>query len=320
MTEFALCTACGYVADLCFGEPLARWHPVRGIGWLITRLERGLFRMRRRRLGGLLLLLLTVGVTCAAVFALLGLAGLAGRWVRWGTSVALIAMALATRDLVGHGAAVERPLAAGDLEAARAALARIVSRDTATLDAMAVARGAVESLAENLVDGSIAPLLFALLGGPVAIFGYKAVSTLDSMVGYRNPRYLEFGWASARCDDILNYLPARSLFLTLPLASRLLGERAGECRRLMWREGDRNPSPNSGIPEAGFAGALGVELGGMSVYAGQPLDKPRLNAGAAAVQPNDIARAGRLVYTTSFLTLVAGMALVALLLRPWGTP
>ncbi|MHB8736169.1 MAG: adenosylcobinamide-phosphate synthase CbiB [Terriglobales bacterium] len=317
MTAFALCTACGYLADLCLGEPLARWHPVRGIGWLITHLEPVLRGDRARRLGGVVLLLVTVGVTCAAVLGLLWLAGLLGRWARWVVSAALIGIALATRDLVRHGMAVQRPLLAGDLIGARAALARIVSRDTASLNATAVGRGAVESLAENLVDGSIAPLLFALLGGPVAIFAFKAVSTLDSMVGYRNERYSEYGWAAARCDDVLNYLPARTLFLTLPLSSLLLGENAGGCARLMWRDGGRNPSPNSGIPEAGFAGALGVELGGLNLYAGQPVEKPRLNAGGAAVQRTDIARAGRLVYVASFVTLLAGLALVSLAARYW---
>ncbi len=302
-------TALAFGLDLCLGDPDWLPHPVRAIGALIRWLERHLYPLPGRRAAGVLLLLLTAGMTGLAA-ALLQRAG--GGWGRHGMMVwqaLLIWPALALRDLVGHSRAVWRPLLAGDLPTARARLALMVSRDTQSADATAVARGCIESVAENLVDGELAPLLFAFVGGPVAVWIYKAVSTLDSMVGYRNERYNDFGWASARADDVLNFIPARLCFAVLPVAAVLAGHSGRRCARVMVRDGGKNPSPNSGIPEAGVAGALNVELGGTNVYEGRAVDKPRLNAGARGAAAADISAAQRIVMLASAVLLVTMMAL-----------
>jgi adenosylcobinamide-phosphate synthase len=300
-----LACAAAYGLDLACGDPEWLPHPVRAIGALIRGLERLLYRRRGRFWAGVALLLTTVGITLAVVALLLALAGRGGPSLRFLVSVTLIWMALATRSLLDHAEAVRRPLAASHLEDARAAVARMVSRDTQALDAVGVARACIESLAENLTDGCLSPLLFALAGGPIAAWGLKAVSTLDSMVGYRNARYAEFGWASARCDDLAHYLPARLLWVILPVASWCCGADARGGLRALRRDGGKTESPNSGLAEAGVAGALGAELGGPGCYAGEMVEKARLNPGAAAPQTADIRRAQRLVLVASALPLLA---------------
>ncbi len=165
-------------------------------------------------------------------------------------------------------------LTAGDLPAARKYLSYIVGRDTAELEEPEIWRGTVETVAENTADGVIAPLLFLMLGGPVLGLAYKAVNTLDSMVGYRNDKYLLFGRASARFDDLLNFVPARLTGILMVLTARVAGLQAENSWRIMRRDGRNHSSPNSGIPEAAAAGALGVQLGGTNCYFGKPVEKP----------------------------------------------
>ncbi len=190
--------------------------------------------------------------------------------------IALLAFTLAARDLAGHALAVFKALDRGDLPAARQKAAFMVSRDTGALDEAETARAAVESVAENTVDGVTAPLLFAVLGGPAAAMMYKAVNTLDSMFGYKTERYLKFGWAAARLDDAVNYIPARITAALVPLAAVLVGARPLQSLRCLVRDGKKHPSPNSGLAEAAMAGALGVRLGGVSSYFGEPSTKPYL--------------------------------------------
>ena len=288
--------------DFCIGDP--RWfpHPVRGIGWLIKKLEERLYGSSHRRLAGCVLLVSTVSITCACAYLVLWMAGNMGRYVQLAAAVVLIWTTVSVRDLYDHAEQVRLALQQGDLAKARSKLSAMVSRDTANLQESEVARGCIESVAENLVDGIISPLFFALLGGPVLAFALKATSTLDSMVGYRTARYREFGWASARADDVLNFIPARLLFTTLPLAAAVVRDHALKCVKTMFRDGDKSTSPNSGIPEAGFAGALGIQLGGTSMYAGVVIAKPYLNEEARQATRNDIRRAQILLYAASITT------------------
>lgn len=295
--------------DLCLGDPRGFPHPVRGIGWLIATLERLLYRLQWRRFSGSVLLISTVCATCLFAFLLLWTSGAIGRYAQIAVSALLIWTTIAVRDLFDHAEQVRIALKSGDLAEARAKLSFLVSRDTANLGETEIARGCVESVAENLVDGTISPLFFALLGGPVLAFAFKAVSTLDSMVGYRNQRYLEFGWASARADDVLNYVPARALFATLPVAALLSGRHALKCLKIMFRDGDKNPSPNSGIPEAAFAGALGIQLGGPNIYEGVVIVKPVLNEEGRPATMQDIRRAQVLLFSATIVTFCFLLAL-----------
>jgi adenosylcobinamide-phosphate synthase len=281
------------VLDICIGDPVWFPHPVRGIGRLIQTLERLLYKSKHRCLCGSALLLFTVLITCSCVvlplFATVRL-GL-GHYGQVAAAALLLWPTIALRDLFDHAEQVRIALGRDDLKQARLRLSFMVSRDTATLGESEVSRGCVESVSENLVDGIVSPLFFALLGGPVLAYAFKAVSTLDSMVGYRNDRYRHFGWASARTDDLLNFIPARLLFLTLPLSALFTRAAALRCFTTMLKDGGKSPSPNSGIPESGFAGALEVQLGGQSAYAGAITFKPLLNEHGRRAEANDIRRA-----------------------------
>lgn len=255
--------------DLLIGDPVWLPHPVIAMGRLINLLDRVLRRVwLNERVAGVLLLLIVVitssGTTWVLLKALAAMLPLAG----WAAAVLVSSTCLAARSLHKESARVATALLAGDLPTARRYLSFIVGRDTDQLEEAEIWRGVVETVAENTSDGIIAPLFWLTIGGPVGAIAYKAVSTLDSMVGYKNRRYLQLGWASARMDDLLNYVPARISALLLILSSPLAGLSASGAVRVTLRDRLKHPSPNSGHPEAAAAGALGVQLGGASSYNG----------------------------------------------------
>lgn len=268
-----------------YPRALHRWipHPVVWAGGLIAMLEAGLnlpsfSEVARRRLGVATLITLV----CAS-----GLAGWLITWFGGVWAVALVGtLGLAQRSLFDHVRAVARPLAAGDLGSARAAVGLIVGRDVERLDESGVAAAAIESLAESFNDGVVAPMFWFAVGGLPGLFVYKAVNTADSMIGHHEPRWRAFGWASARFDDLLNLIPARCAGAVLALVGR------GGWKTML-RDAGKHASPNAGWPEAAMAGALGVRLGGPAWYDGQRAERPVLGEGRAAT-PDDLARALRL--------------------------
>lgn len=275
-----------------------------GIGRLVAALETVLRRLvRNERFGGILLLLVTVGTTYLLTVALLqgaffinpALGFIVAAYISW--------TCLAARSLHSQSRLVADALAKGDLNEARLRLSYIVGRDTAALDEPAIWRATVETVAENSSDGVIAPLLYLLLGGPSLAIAYKAINTLDSMVGYKNDRYRYFGWAAARCDDLVNYLPARLTGILMVLAAPLTGLSMGGAWRIMLRDGRNHASPNSGIPEAAAAGALGVQLGGNSSYAGTMVAKPTIGDPHRPLTQGAYAGVVRLMYGTLLLML-----------------
>ncbi|MHB8836318.1 MAG: adenosylcobinamide-phosphate synthase CbiB [Candidatus Methylomirabilia bacterium] len=288
--------------DAVVGDP--RWlpHPVRAIGALAARLE----TITRRvvpsvRAAGVLTVVVVVGSAGAAVWLLVRAAAAIHPILGDAAAILLLATTLAARDLAGHALAVFRALDRGDLPEARQKAAFMVSRETAGLDESETARAAVESVAENTVDGVTAPLLFAALGGPAAAMMYKAVNTLDSMFGYKTGRYLKFGWASARLDDAVNYIPARITAAFVPLAAMAVGARPLQSLRCLVRDGKKHPSPNSGLAEAAMAGALGVRLGGVSSYFGAPSTKPYLGEPLEPLGKGHIRRTVALMVATYLL-------------------
>jgi adenosylcobinamide-phosphate synthase len=174
-------------------------------------------------------------------------------------------------------------------------------------------RACIETVAENASDGVIAPLFYAALAGPVGMWVYKSINTLDSMVGYRNERYLRFGWASARADDLANWLPARLTWLLVSLAALLTGKQGGAALRTGWRDGGKHPSPNAGWPEAAMAGALGVQLGGASTYSGKPSEKPLLGDAGEPLTLEKTQQAIRLMQMAAWLGLAVALVLAGLL-------
>lgn len=287
--------AAGVALDLVVGDP--RWfpHPVRGIGWLAARLE-ALWRRSGLplRLAGVCFTISVVGISCAAVALTLPWLNIFWIWAF-----------LALRDLDFEATLVWRALERGDIIEARRKLSLIVGRDADQLDEPEILRAAIETIAENLSDGVIAPLFYLAIGGPVAMAAYKAINTLDSMVGYRNERYAEFGWASARLDDVANFIPARLAAALVWLCALAPGFDSARSRRVTLRDASSQPSPNAGYPEAAVAGALGVRLGGVNFYRGVRSEKPHLGD---AIHPLD-GRAFRgtrlLLYGSSALMAIA---------------
>ena len=312
--ETAAAAGAALVLDALLGDPDRMPHPVVLMGKCITVLERRLRRAlpatpRGELLGGAALAAVMLGGTAAISLFCLWLAGALSPWLRAGLEVFWGWQCLAMRGLAAEGARVESALREGTLPEARRAVARIVGRDTEVLDRAGVARAAVESVAENFSDGVMAPLFFFLIGGAPLALCYKAVNTMDSMVGYRNERYLYFGRVPARLDDGANFLPARLSALLLIAAAPLCGENARLAFTVWRRDRRRHPSPNAGQTEAAMAGALGIFLGGPTSYFGVMKDKPVLGAGLGPAAPDHIRRA---VLMMKAGTLVGFLLLAAL--------
>ena len=300
----------GFVLDAIFGDPAWLPHPVVLMGKAITALEKRLRAQFPQTPqgelcgGAVLAAILPVGtflitaLVCRLAAALHPLAGLAVQMF-W------CAQALAAKGLAQESCNVYKELQKQDLPAARKAVARIVGRDTQNLTAEGVTKAAVETVAENASDGVIAPLLYMLLGGAPLALTYKAVNTMDSMVGYKNEQYLNFGRAAAKLDDAANYLPSRIAALLWIAAAALTGNDAKGAWRI-WRRDRRNhASPNSAQTESACAGALGVQLAGPATYFGEYYDKPTIGDAARAIEPKDILRANRMMRVASVLGLIA---------------
>ena len=299
----------GFFLDLLLGDP--RWlpHPIRAIGALIAALEKVLRRLFPKNQGGELaggaaLVILVLALSGGFTLLVLWLCGQVGLWLRFLAETVLCYQLLATRSLKGESMKVYQALKAGDLEGARHAVSMIVGRDTQRLDEAGVARAAVETVAENASDGVIAPLIFLAIGGAPLGMAYKAINTMDSMVGYKNDRYLWFGRCAARLDDLVNFIPARLAGLLMCLGAGFSGFDGPNALRIFRRDRKNHKSPNSAHTEAAAAGALHIQLGGPNYYFGKLVDKPAIGDADHPVEPLDIVRVNRLMYATAFLALV----------------
>ena len=295
----------GFCIDLLLGDPRWLYHPVQAIGALISHLEPPLRRAfpQRLRLAGAVLVIAVVAITGIVTGGLLFLlhrlhpvAGFVGETiVCW--------LILATKSLRTESMKVVKALETGTLDDGRKAVSMIVGRDTEHLSEEEVLKAAVETVAENASDGILAPLLFAAVLGPVGGMCYKAVNTMDSMVGYKNDRYLDFGRAAAKVDDVLNFLPARISGFLMCLAA-YLGFDGKNAFRIFFRDRKNHASPNSAHTEAACAGALGLKLGGTHDYFGKPVVKPTIGDDLRPVRRGDVAAANRLALLTAILALL----------------
>lgn len=294
-----------YLLDLIFGDP--RWlpHPVRGMGKLTEFLEKKLRgSISCQILSGAVLTITVVGLAYLGSFFAIRLAGQINRWAGFTISTVLIFTTLSSRSLSKEARSVYQSLKSGSIKDARKKLSLIVGRDTQVLNQDEIIRATVETVAENSVDGIISPLFYAALGGAPLAIAYKAINTLDSMIGYKNERYLYFGWFSAKLDDIANYIPARLSILLVPLASLILRKRPLNTLCTILRDGKKSPSPNAGIPEAAFAGALGIQLGGVNYYQGKKVSKPILGVEAKQREEEHIIEAIHLMWVISSITFL----------------
>ena len=311
--ELAAALIAGFILDQLLGDPQIPFHPVRLIGNLIQRLERFFYRWlreekRRLFLGGVLLAVTVCMVTALFVLGVLWVSRRISPILHFFMSVLFCYFFYAVKDLKTESMRVYDALKGGNLKEARTAVSMIVGRDTERLSEAGVVRAAVETVAENTSDGIIAPLFYAALGGPVLAWVYKAVNTMDSMVGYKNETYLYFGRAAARLDDLVNYIPSRLSAVLMILASffcRLDGKQAVKIYR---RDRRKHASPNSAQTEAVCAGALGVQLAGDAWYFGVLHKKPVIGDDLRPVEPEDIPRANRLMLGTSVLGLLLAAA------------
>lgn len=311
-TATAVGLAMGWAADQLLGDPL-RWHPVAGFGRLATAVEDRTYA--DDRLHGAVHVAVLVGGAAA-------LGSLVARSARHPV-LATLATAAATwtvlggRSLARESEAVAAHLDAGDLTAAQLQVSHLVSRDPQTLDADGVARASLESVAENTSDAVVAPLFWGAVAGIPGLLAYRAINTLDAMVGYHNERYERFGWAAAKLDDLANWIPARLTGALVVVVAPLVGGERADAVRAVREQAGQHPSPNGGVVEATFAGALGVTLGGRNVYGGVEEDRGELGFGPPP-RPSDLARANRLAFAVSAGAAVVsvGAAFLGGLVRP----
>lgn len=307
----------GYLLDLCLGDPHSMPHPVRAIGNLIVWLEKYLrpagkkhATERGERRAGVLFVCLVLLVTGSVAGAILWISHRGGIWIQTVVEAVMTYYLLAARSLRDESMAVCRKLEAGEIEEARYAVSMIVGRDTKPLSEAGIARAAVETVAENASDGVIAPLFYLAIGGPLLGWLYKAVNTMDSMVGYKNDRYLHFGRAAAKLDDLVNLIPSRLAALLLIVSAYLLRYDGKNAYRI-WRRDRRNhKSPNSAQTESACAGALGLRLAGDAWYFGKLVPKPYIGDEIHPIEPQDIRRVNRLMYGAAGI-----MGIIALVVR-----
>ena len=321
--------AIGYFLDLIFGDPQTKYHPICIIGSLISKIEKIILsfdffntsdeREKNKKLffGGVFLAIIVIFISFAVPFAILYLLGRISIWLKVAIEGVMCYFILAQKSLKQQSMAVYNELENDDIISARTKLSYIVGRDTKDLDAEQIAKAAVETVAENTADGVIAPMLYIFLGGAPLGFLYKAVNTLDSMVGYKNEKYLYLGRASARLDDVFGFIPARISAILIILSSILLDLDYQNAWTIFIRDRKNHPSPNSAQSESACAGALGIMLGGGSYYGGVLVEKKTIGDSINEITSYDIVLANKLLYVSSgifiyvccFIKLIANFSI-----------
>ncbi|HWR40046.1 MAG TPA: adenosylcobinamide-phosphate synthase CbiB [Patescibacteria group bacterium] len=299
------------IFDRLIGDPRWSAHPVVLIGNGIAWLEKGLRRpqdgaTRKKWAGAVLVAVVLTVVYGITALILQGLA-LLHPWAAWGIGALLLSFAISPRSLAEAGQEIRDLMQQDNLEQARFKVGWIVGRDTASLSTGEISRATVETVAENIVDGIISPLFYAVIGGVPLAFLYRAVNTMDSMVGYKNEKYQDFGMVAARVDDVFNYIPARITGVLLLASAWLLRRDAGGAIRMICRDAAKHPSPNSGISEAGVAGALGIRLGGLNYYGGAASQRAYMGDETIPLAPVHIDQTISLMYTATWLFALAAV-------------
>ncbi len=310
MAPFWYTLAAAFALDLAMGDPERLPHPIRWMGWAIGRGEPFFRRLTWPPVwsGALFAVSLIVG-TFLLTAGILLIARIVHPVMGALVEIGVLFYCISLRSLARAAEEVYRALREKGLVAGRAAVAMIVGRETAELDEPEVARAAVETVAENLVDGFFSPLFFAALGGAPLALAFKMTNTLDSMVGYKNDTYRDFGKAAARIDDVANYIPARVAVFFIAAAANLVARRGRETLRVGFRDGRKHTSPNAGFPEAAFAGALAIRLGGAGTYHGRRVEKPGLGAEYGPATAEDIPRACELMLAAGLLWMPVALVL-----------
>lgn len=325
MAERIIVLCICFILDIIIGDPYWLWHPVRGIGKAIELSEKILLKVfrikegrendiRKKLIAGGIMAIAVIFVSVAVPFVILYLAEKINTYLKIVVECIMCYEMLAMKSLKTESMKVYNALKGGSVENARAAVSMIVGRDTKRLDEEGIIKAAVETVAENTSDGVIAPLIYMMLFGPLGGFFYKAVNTMDSMVGYKNDRYYYFGRVAAKLDDILNYIPSRISAIFMIIAAFILKMDYKNALYIFKRDRYNHASPNSAQTEAVCAGALSVQLAGDAYYFGKLYKKPTIGDYKRSVEAEDIKRANYLLYGTSFITLLFGVLLMVIIL------
>ncbi len=299
----------GFILDLLFGDPHWLPHPICLIGNLIGFLERNLRKLlapgkTALLLGGALMVVIVLIIAFAVPYAVLTLAEAVSPWLRFALETIMCYQIFATKCLRDESMKVYTALHNNDLADARVKLSWIVGRDTQNLDEEEITKGAVETVAENTADGIIAPMFYMFIGGAPLAFLYKGINTMDSMVGYKNDKFLYFGRCAAKLDDLANLIPARITGLVMILAAYFLNMDYKGAWKIFWRDRYNHLSPNSAMTESVTAGALNIQLGGDHFYFGKLVHKDTIGDNIREVVPEDIAAANKLLYMTAVLSIL----------------
>lgn len=304
MEIFVLISIFAYFMDLIVGDPYGFPHPVIYIGKLISLLEKNLRKLNiNMKLAGALLCLILMSSVALITYSICKLASV-NIYLYIFVSAVIVCTCFSTKCLADEGKKIYDSFEENNIELSRKQLSYIVGRDTSALDEPDIIRATVETIAENTVDGTISPMFYAFIGGPILAILYKAVNTMDSMIGYKNERYIDFGMTAARLDDIFNYIPARISLIGFTMASFILRYDYKSCIKIAIRDRKNHTSPNCAYPEAAVAGALGIELGGTNIYFGQKVYKPTIGEKKRKIVKEDILKTNRLLYLSTFLTLI----------------
>ncbi len=297
----------GYTIDLIVGDPYSFPHPVIYIGKLIKSVEniiRKIFQDEKYlKLAGFILWFITVGITYLITYLIIRISKFSNITFLIANSF-IIYTTLATKCLKDEAVKIYNVLKSGDIQESRKQLSYIVGRDTSNLNEAEIIRATVETVAENTVDGIISPMFYAFIGGAPLAMAYKAVNTLDSMVGYKNDKYINLGFASAKIDDIANYIPARVCVIFMTLASFILRFDYKRCFKIAIRDRKNHKSPNCAYSEGAVAGSLGIQLGGTNVYFGKAVYKPTIGDKDREIEIEDIKKTNKIMYVSSILSLI----------------
>lgn len=306
------------IIDTFLGDPRSSLHPVVMIGNCIAFFERKLLRSQYsptfKKINGMLLVILVLGITYFVTWWMLKFLSEIHPWAEFIGGALLLSFTISPNSLAKAGNEIYQYLVSGDLLQARFKVGWIVGRDTDHLTVPEVTRATVETIAENIVDGVISPLFYFIIGGVPLAFLYRAVNTLDSMVGYKNDKYKEFGMCAARVDDIFNYIPARLTAILILLATIVLHFSFIGASKAIWKDAAKHPSPNSGFSEAGVAGALGIRLGGLNYYGGITSQRAYMGEEHTPLIPLHIKQTIHIMYTTTAF-FIAILFIVAKLMK-----
>lgn len=305
----------GFILDIIIGDPNNPFHPVRGIGYVARKFEiifRSILK-KYLKFAGLMVWMLIVMLTFMITFEIVNITKELNIYFGIILEGILIYFCIASKGLVVEGYKVIKFLINDNIEGARKQLSFIVGRDTANLNKEGIIKAVVETIAENMADGIIAPLFYAgIFGAPLA-FAYKAVNTLDSMFGYKNDKYIDFGYFPAKLDDIFNYIPARITGILIVICAAILRYDYKNSFKIYKRDRYNHTSPNSAHPEAAIAGALGVQLGGANYYFGKLVEKPAIGDNLNEIQIKDVYKTAKVLYLSSFIGFVLALVIKSLI-------